>query len=79
MTAPEPITPTFAIQEAMDYWDGFAVPTEWFVAPGGKAALCVFGTEGDGAQILSLDDNGDGTVATSCTDPVEFSTGGPEI
>ncbi|AHJ88355.1 hypothetical protein CG91_gp055 [Mycobacterium phage 39HC] len=75
MTRP---APKVALQVEMDFWDGLGVPTEWFVNDEGTAALGVFGAHGDGAQIVSLDVNEDGTVAVSATDPVEFSTGGPE-
>ncbi|AGT12959.1 hypothetical protein KAYACHO_55 [Mycobacterium phage KayaCho] len=74
MTRP---APKAALQVEMDFWDGLGVPTEWFVNDEGTAALGVFGTT-DNMQIVSLDVNEDGTVAVSATDPVEFSTGGPE-
>lgn len=71
--------PKVALQVEMDWWEGLGVPVEWFVNDAGTAALGVFGRVTDNIQILSLDVNDDGTVATSVTEPVEFSTGGPEV
>ena len=70
--------PSKAVAAEIAFWDGLAVPTEWFFSADGTSALGLFGAEGDGAQVVAIDEHADGTVTTSATDPVEFSTGGPE-
>ena len=65
----------------MEFWNGYGVRIEWFISHDGTSALGVVGATalGDDVQIMALDDHGDGDIVVSCTDAVEFSTGGPEI
>ena len=76
-----PFRPSKAVAAEIAFWDGLAVPTEWFYSADGTSALGLFGAAVDqprAAQVVAIDEHADGTVTTSATDPVEFSTGGPE-